>query len=158
MCRCRFADAQIEKRGDNGGVQNISRVDESFRGRVRELGKAGGGLLRSDKGARRVDGEGLVEIGELERERVVGRIGGHRSGLADSTRASQRGSRGAILTIVDDHTGDAQRCLDLRECIDNSAGIGDVALDVDLVGRVVGLGRFPRCQSDLVAFRSKGLG
>jgi len=27
----RFADAQIEKRGDNGGVLDISRVDECFR-------------------------------------------------------------------------------------------------------------------------------
>jgi len=31
MRRRRFADAQIEKRGDNGGVLDISRVDECFR-------------------------------------------------------------------------------------------------------------------------------
>ncbi len=31
MSRRRFADAQIEKRGDDGGVQDISRVDECFR-------------------------------------------------------------------------------------------------------------------------------
>ena len=31
MRRRRFADAQIEKRGEGGGVQDISRVDECFR-------------------------------------------------------------------------------------------------------------------------------
>ena len=73
MRRRRFADAQVEERGDDGGVQDVSRVDERFRRRVGELGEAGGGLLRSDKGADRVDVEVFVEIREWQRERVVGR-------------------------------------------------------------------------------------
>ena len=63
--------------------------------------------------------------------------------------------RAAIHTIVNDNTWDTQRCLDLGECIDNSDGIREITLDVDLVGSVVGLGRFPRRQSNLVAFRRK---
>jgi len=63
--------------------------------------------------------------------------------------------RAAIHTIVNDNTWDTQRCLDLGECIDNIAGVREVTLDVDLVGSVVGLGRFPRGQSNLVAFRRK---
>ena len=46
----------------------------------------------------------------------------------------------------------------MGECIDNSAGIRQVALNVDLVGSVVGLGHFPRGQSNLVAFRRKSFG
>jgi hypothetical protein len=86
MRRRRFADAQIEKRGDDGGVQDIPRIDECFRWGVGELGKAGGGLLRSDKGADCVDVEIFVEIGELERERVIGRVGGQCTAFTDSTR------------------------------------------------------------------------
>lgn len=63
--------------------------------------------------------------------------------------------RAAIHTIVNHNTWDTQRCLDLGECIDNSTGIREVTLDVDLAGSVVGLGRCPRGQSNLVAFRRK---
>ena len=63
--------------------------------------------------------------------------------------------RAAIHTIVNDNTWDTQRCLDFGECIDNSAGIREVSLDVDLVGSVVDLRRFSRGQSNLVAFRCK---
>ena len=81
-----FTDAQIEQWGDNnGGVHDIACVDERFRGGVGELGKASGGLLRSDKGADRVDVEVLVEVGQLEGERVVGRVGGHSTGFIHST-------------------------------------------------------------------------
>ena len=86
MRRRRFTDAQIEKWGNNGGVRDIACVDERFRGGVGELGKAGGGLLRSDKGANRVDVEILVEVGELERERVLWRIRGYGTGFTHSTR------------------------------------------------------------------------
>lgn len=86
MRRRRFADAQIEKRGRDDGVQDISRVDECFRCWVGELGEADGGLLRSDEGADGVDVEIFVEIGELERERVIGRAGGHCTAFTDSTR------------------------------------------------------------------------
>lgn len=86
MRRRRFADAQIEKRGNNGGVQDISRVDECFRCGVGELGETIGGLLRSDKSAARVDVERFIEIGDLEREGVIGRVGGHCTAFTDSTR------------------------------------------------------------------------
>ena len=86
MRRRRFTDAQVEKWGDDGGVHNIPCVDECFRGGVGELGKAGGGLLRSDKGADRVDIEILVEVGQLERERVIRRVGGYGTGFIYSTR------------------------------------------------------------------------
>lgn len=86
MRRRRFADAQIEKRGNNGGVQDISRVDECFRCGVGELGEAVGGLLRGDKSAARVDVERFIEIRELERERVIGRVGGRCTAFTDSTR------------------------------------------------------------------------
>ena len=87
MRRRRFTDAQIEKWGDNGGgVHNIACVDERFRGGVGKLSKAGDGLLGSDKGADGVDGETLVEIGKLERERIIGRVRGHCSGFTNSTR------------------------------------------------------------------------
>ena len=86
MRRRRFADAQIEQRGNNGGVHDVSRVDECFRCGVGKLGEAGGCLLRSDKGADRVDVEIFVEVGELERERVIGRVGGHCSAFTDSMR------------------------------------------------------------------------
>lgn len=49
--------------------------------------------------------------------------------------------RTAIHTIINDNTWDPQLRLDLSECIGNSAKIGEVTLDVDLVGGVVGLGR-----------------
>lgn len=88
----RFADAQIEKWGDDGGVEDVSRVDEGFRCRVRELGEAGGGLLRGDKGAESVDVGVFGEIGELQRERVVGRVGGHCAAFTDSTGEYQRAS------------------------------------------------------------------
>ena len=85
MRRGRFADAQVEKRGHNGRVENIARVDESLGRRVRELGEAGGGQLGGDEGAGRVDVEVFGEIGELEREGVLGRVRGHCSGFTDST-------------------------------------------------------------------------
>ena len=76
--RCRrFADSQIKKWGDNGGVHDVSRVDECFRCGIGELGETGGCLLRGDKGADGVDVEVFVKVGELERERVIGRVGGH---------------------------------------------------------------------------------
>ena len=86
MRRRRFTDTQIEKRGNNGGVHDIPCVDECFRGGVGELGKAGGGLLRSDEGAYRIDIEIFVEVGEFERERVIGRVGGYGTGFIYSTR------------------------------------------------------------------------
>ena len=89
MRRRRFTDAQIEKWGDNGGVRNIPRVDECFRGGVGELGKAGGGLLRSDKGADRVDVKIFVEVGEFERERVIWRVGGRGTRFSNSTRETK---------------------------------------------------------------------
>jgi len=113
--------------------------------------------LRSDKGADRVDVEIFVEVGELERERVVGRVGGHCTDFTDLTEKPTR-FRTAIHTIVNDNAWDTQRCLDLGECIDNSVGIRKVTLDVDLVGSVVGLGCFSRGQSNLVAFRGKSFG
>ena len=64
----------------------------------------------------------------------------------------------ALRTIVNDNAWDTQRFLDLRECIGNGAGIGEVSRDVDLVGCVVGLGRFPRGQGNAVAFRCKSFG
>lgn len=88
MRRCRFTDAKIEQWGDNCGVHDIPRVDERFRGGLGELGEAGGGLLRGDKGADRVDVEILVEVGQLEGERVVGRVGGHGTGFIYSTSES----------------------------------------------------------------------
>ncbi len=48
--------------------------------------------MRSDKGADRVDVEIFVEIGELERERVIGRVRGQCTAFTDSTRENQRGS------------------------------------------------------------------
>ena len=63
--------------------------------------------------------------------------------------------RTAIPTIVNDNTWDTQGRLDLGECISDSAGVREVTLDVDLVGSVVGLGRFSRGQSNLVTFRRK---
>ena len=77
---------------------------------------------------------------------------------APASRTQQEKStwfRAVIHTIVNDNTWDTQRCLDLGECIDNSAGIREVTLNVDLVGSVVGLGRFSRGQSNFVAFRRK---
>ena len=50
------------------------------------MGKAGGSLLRSDKGADRIGVEIFVEVGELERERVIGRVGGHSVAFTNSTR------------------------------------------------------------------------
>ena len=88
MRRRRFTDAQIEKWRDDSGVGDIPCVDERFRGGVGELGKAGGGLLRSDKGADRVDAEILVEVGELERERVIGSVWGRCSSFTNSMRES----------------------------------------------------------------------
>lgn len=64
MRRRRFANAKIKKRGDDGSVEDISRVDECFGCGVWELSEAGGGLLRSDECADRVDAEIFVEIGE----------------------------------------------------------------------------------------------
>ena len=85
--RCRrFTDAQIEKWRDNSGVHDIPCVDECFRGGVGELGKAGGGLLRSDKGADCIDVEIFVEVGEFERERVIRRVGSYGTGFTHSTR------------------------------------------------------------------------
>ena len=92
MRRRRFTNAQIEKRGNNRGVHDIPSVDERFRCRVGELRKAGGGLLSSDKGADRVDVEIFVEVGELERERIIGRIGGHCTAFTGSTKNYKRGS------------------------------------------------------------------
>ena len=86
MRRRRFAEAQVEERGDGGGVQDISRVDERFRRRVGELGEAGGGLLRGDKGADRVDVQIFVEIGEWQRERVIGGSRSQCTAFTDSTR------------------------------------------------------------------------
>ena len=104
--RRRFADAQIQKREDDGGVEDVSRVDEGFRCRVGELGEAGDGLLRSDKGADRVDVGIFGEIGELERERVIGRVGGHCSAFTDSTREKSTQFRAVLHTIVNDNTWD----------------------------------------------------
>lgn len=117
-------------------------------------------MLRSDKGADGVDVEVFVEIGELERERVIGRVGGYCTGFSQTlTREKKRGVfRAAIHTIVNDDTWDTERCLNLGERIDDGAGIGEVTLDVDLVGSVVGLGRFPRGYSNLVAFGRKSFG
>ena len=70
-------------------------------------------------------------------------------------REKPRRLKVAIHTIVNDNTWNTQRGLDLGECIDKSAGMCEVSLDMDLVGSVVGLGRFPRGQSNLVAFGSK---
>ena len=89
MRRGRFTNAQIEQWGDNGGVRDIPCVDERLRGGVGELGKAGGGLLCSDKGADRVDVEVLVEVGQLEGERVVGRVGGRCTGFTHSASESE---------------------------------------------------------------------
>ena len=86
MRRRHFANAQIEKPGEYGGIHDVSCVDECSRGWVGELGEAGDGLLRSDEGANRIGVEIFVEIGKLERERVVGRIRGHSSAFTDSTR------------------------------------------------------------------------
>ena len=105
MRRRGFTDAKIEKWGDNGGVRDIPCVDERFCGGVGELGKAGGGLLRGDKGADRVDVEILVEVGELERERVVGRVRGRCSGCIYLTGASNA-VQGSVHTVVNDNTWD----------------------------------------------------
>ena len=148
----------VAKRGDDGGVEDVARVDEGLRCRVGELGEAGDGLLRGDKGAESVDVGIFGKIGELERERVIGRVGGHCTAFTDSTREKPTRFRAFIHTIVNDNAWDTQRCPDLRECIDNTAGICQVALDVDLVGSIIGLGRFPRGQSNLVAFRRKSFG
>ena len=88
MRRRRFTDAQIEQWGENDGVQDVPRVDERFRGGLGELGEASDGLLRGDEGADRVDVEILVEVGQLEGERVVGRIGGRGTGFIYSTSES----------------------------------------------------------------------
>ena len=106
MRRRRFADTQIEKRGDDGGIEDVSRVDEGFRCRVGELGEAGGGLLRGDKGAESVDVGVFGEIGELKRERVIGRVGGHCTAFTDSTREKARRFRAVVHTIVNDDTWD----------------------------------------------------
>ena len=58
-------------------------------------------------------------------------------------------------TIINDNAWDAKQCLDFGEGIDNSAGVGEVTLDVDLVSSVVRLCCFPRGQSDPVAFGRK---
>lgn len=114
--------------------------------------------MRCDKGAGGVDVEIFGEIGELEREGVIGRVGGHRSTLTDFERKeSNAGSGAAIHTVVNDNTGNTQRGFDLRKCADYSAGIGQITLDMDLIGSVVGLGCLPRGQSNLVAFGGKGL-
>ena len=64
----------------------------------------------------------------------------------------------SINTVVNDNTWDTQRCFDLGECVDNGAGIRQVTLDEYFAGGVVGLGRFPRGQSDLVALGCKSFG
>ena len=117
-------------------------------------------MLRSDKGADSVDVEVFVEIGELERERVIGRVGGHCSAFSQTFNKRKECGvfRAAIHTIVNDYTWDTKRCLDLGKCIDDGAGIREVTLDVDLVGSVVSLGRFPRSHSNFVAFGRKGFG
>ena len=95
MCRRRFTDAQIEKRGDDGRVQDIPRVDECFGRGVGELGEARGGLLRGGKGADGVDVEILVEIGEGQRERVIGRVGGRRTAFL-TQRQREKKKRAAV--------------------------------------------------------------
>ena len=94
MRRRRFADAQVEKRGEDGGVEDVARVDEGLRCRVGELGEAGDGLLRSDKGTESVDVGIFGEIGEWERERVIGRAGGHCTGFTDSMREKSNAVQG----------------------------------------------------------------
>ena len=49
-------------------------------------------MLRSDKGADCVDVEIFVEIGELEREGVIGWVEGHCTAFTGSTRDYKRGS------------------------------------------------------------------
>ena len=90
MRRRRFPDAQIEQWGDDGGVHDIPRVNERFRGGIGELGEAGDGLLGGDEGADRVDVKILVEVGQLEGKRVVGRVGGHGTGFIYSTSETNR--------------------------------------------------------------------
>lgn len=89
MRRRRFTDAQIEKWRDDGGIRDIPCVDEGFGGGVGELGEAVDGVLRGDKGADRVDVEILVEVGQLERERVIGRVRGRCTGFTNSMRGTQ---------------------------------------------------------------------
>lgn len=115
-------------------------------------------MLSSDKGADRVDVEIFVEVGELERERIIGRVGGHCTAFTGSTKKPQTRFRAALHTVVNNNAWDTQLFLDLRKCIGSGAGIGEVSRDVDLVGSAVGLGRFPRGQSNAVAFRCKGIG
>ena len=63
-------------------------------------------MLRGDKGAESVDVGVFGEIGELERERVVGRVGGHCAAFTDSTREKARRFRAVVHTIVNDDTWD----------------------------------------------------
>lgn len=82
----------------------------------------------------------LIEIGELDRERVLGRVGSHCAAFRDSMRESNV-AQGSGTPHCKRQPRYTQRYLDLGDCIDNSAGIGGVTLDVD-----AGLERFPRSQ------------
>ena len=72
MSGSRLSDSLRHEPGQDGDVQDVAGGDECARGRRRELCKPRDGLLRGDKGAVDVDGRVAAELGERDREGIIG--------------------------------------------------------------------------------------
>jgi hypothetical protein len=72
MSSSRLSDSLGHEPGQDGDVQDITGGDESTRGGGRELSETRDGLLRGDEEAVDVDGRVAAELGEGDREGVVG--------------------------------------------------------------------------------------
>lgn len=138
VCGRRLAHTRIHKRGEDGNVEDIPCVEERLcriRGEIRE---AEHGLLRGDEGTDGIDVHVAVQPCQRDGEGVTGRRGREGSG------------------IIYDDAGDAHLFLSADKGVDHVVRVGEVTLDVKLLGCAVGLLQRARGEGDLVALRRKG--
>lgn len=88
VCCRRLPDAQVHHWGDDGRVQDVSRVDECSSCRVGELLKACCRLLCRHEGTGCVDVQVAREVGQWQREWIFRIVWSGRAGLKNVSRKS----------------------------------------------------------------------
>jgi hypothetical protein len=154
----RLPDSLRHESGQDGDVQDVAGGDEGVGGRGREPCETRDGLLRGDECAVDVDGRVAAELGEGDREGIVGES---EVRYADYTCVSRSvdGRRGRLrLTVVYYDAGDSERLLCLIKGVDYIFGLGEIARDVQQAVTVVGFFDGAGSEGDLVAIGSKDVG
>jgi hypothetical protein len=154
----RLPDSLRHESGQDGDVQDVAGGDEGVGGRGREPCETRDGLLRGDECAVDVDGRVAAELGEGDREGIVGES---EVRYADYTCVSRSvdGRRGRLrLTVVYYDAGDSERLLCLIKGVDYIFGLGEIARDVQQAVTVVGFFDGAGSEGDFVALGSKDAG